>query len=730
VDERLRDERGRDERLRDGRAPAGRASAAQQEAAPAKRAAPAPVERAAPATRRAGASNTNAPPQAAAQRYYVAGPRTAAVRRDSDAACTNVERAWEGAENVARRGDAPRAYDAYLRLLASCTTRDELEGTAQRAADVLPEPLLERLLREPVMASRELAPAAYVVQRQRMYNAHAARDTQAALTLSRTIRKQVLASADPTALEVSGWLEQSAREPKTAEALFRAALAVERNSEGAREGLVFALLAQDKVGQAATEAQRLDGVNAPAVRAEVVLAQAQEHLKHERFEAAVASLDDAKALGLHADDGVLQMRAWALKGAGRSAEALALFRSLAQGAPQDAKLQEGLVETLYALGEDDELERLSASGGIAGEKARAARARRLSDHGQRVAAARLVGEQVEGTGSAVTTTLGLRSKSGETGEGRLTEASARASGAMAVGAATRVEVDAEALRLSDGRDSVRGKELRARVRTEIGAMQVTGGAGASQAGNDTRPTFEARARLNTATGYVEAGITREPVRDSVRAYGGKGIMVTDAGGALVSRFVGRALDTQAYALASYALDAAGRYRLDGSIAAGSVTGENLAANGYYRMSVSATRQFEYPGYSWLSAGPYLSLQSYERDENRFDGAYGGYFSPKSDVNLGLLGNALTREGGSSLYKVSAKLGFVSRGLHYGNDSGAALETNAEAMWLLSPHLAVGAGLQLRTSPGYTDVAARFGVQIPLERRSKLYATDLPGMRAQ
>jgi hypothetical protein len=566
-----------------------------------------------------------------------------------------------------------------------------------------------------------------------MYAAHGARETDAALRLSRTIRKEVLASNDATALEVSGWLEQSAGEPKTAEGLFRAALAAQRDAVGAREGLVFALLAQNKVGPAAAEAQRLEGANAPAVRAEVHLAQAREHLKHDRFEAALGQLDEAQVLGLAPDDGVLQTRAWALKGAKRPAEALQLFRSLAQAAPEDAALQEGLVETLYALGEDAELERLIESGGIAGERALQARARRFSDQGQRIQAARLLGEKVEGTGGAVVTTMGMRAKSGDAGEGRLTEQSASISGAMPVGRATRVEVDAQALRLADGRDSVRGQELRARVRTEVGAMNVTAGAGLSKAGEDTKPTFEARARVNTSTGHVEAGITREPIRDSVRSYAGKGITVADEAGALVPRFVGRALDTQVYVSASHALDAAGRYRLDGTLAAGSVTGENLAANGYYRMGASLTRQFEHPDYSWLNVGPYLSLQSYERDENRFDDGpyvYGGYFSPKSDVNLGLLGNALSREGGPSLYKASAKLGFVSRGLHYGNDSGAALEANAEAMWLLGPHLAVGAGVQLRTSPGYTDIAARVGVQIPLERRSKLYASDLPGVRAQ
>lgn len=710
-DERERDERGRDERGRDARTPT---------AAPARstaRSNPAPAAR------------PESAPSPEPRRYYVDGPRNAgqrAVRAQAD--CTSIERAWEAAERLARSGDTARAYDAYRRLLSSCRLADELAGTAQRATQFLPEAKLERLLAEPAMASPQLAQAAYIVQRQRMYGAHERGEAKAALALARAIRKDVLASRDETALQVSGWLEQAAGEPKAAEALFRAALAAQRDSEPAREGLVFALLAQNKLSAAAAEAQRLDGANASGVRAEVLFAQAREHLKHGRFEAALAALDEAEAFGLPASDGVLQVRAWALHGAHRPAEALPLFRALAEAAPLDAAVQDGLVQTLAALGEDAELERLIEAGGLVGARARQARALRLSERGRRIEAAQLLGEKVEGGAGAVNTTVGLRSKSGDAGEGRLTEASASASAALALGKASRIELDAAALRLADGRASVRGQELRARVRTEFGAMQFTAGAGASRANEDTRATFEARARVNLQAGHVEAGITREPVRDSVRSYAGKGITVADDSGALMPRRVGRALDTQAYVAASYALDAAQRWRLDGSLAAGSVTGTNLAANSYYRAQGALTRQLAHPAYSWLELGPYLSLQAYERDENRFDGAYGGYFSPRSDVNIGVLGNALTREGGVSLYKAGAKLGFVSRGLHYGNDSGAALETGAEALWLLGRHLAVGAALQLRTSPGYTDVAARVGVQIPLEPRTKLYASDLPGMR--
>src|SRR5690606_28273165 len=136
------------------------------------------------------------------------------------------------------------AYDAYLRLLSSCTDEKELVGTVHEALRNLSETSLDMLVDEPVLAAPKLAPAMYAFRLQRLYAANRFGDEARALDLARQIRIPMLASDDVGALTLAGWLEQRAREPKEAERLFRAALRHDRDANDAREGLVFALLAQ------------------------------------------------------------------------------------------------------------------------------------------------------------------------------------------------------------------------------------------------------------------------------------------------------------------------------------------------------------------------------------------------------------------------------------------------------------------------------------------------------
>lgn len=717
ADERQLDDRQRDDRLTDPRSHAAaskRTAENDDSSSPRARTAAAPRKR-----------------TTMEERYYGGLPEVEdpapTVRRTS---CTNVSRAWEGAAALAERGEEQRAYDAYLRLLSSCSNEKELVGTVYQAQKNLSSSALAELMKEPVMESPKLQAAMYALKLQRMYAANKGRDSRSALSISREIRSMVLESEDVGALEVSGWLEQRARNPKAAEQLFRAALKVNRDADGSRQGLVYALLTQGKLEAAAREVERLEGPQSDLVRADVLLAQARQGLQEQNYADALKKLDQAERLGLDVDDSVVETRAWALKGVGQSEKAAKLFSSLVKAAPQNEDFHVGLVDSLYAARDDKSLERLASESGHLGEVARDAMSRRLDSQGRRVEAARMRGEPVEGEKGYVAGAVSVRSKSGDRGKGRLTETVFPAGDAeLRVNDSTKVLVSGMKLDLNDGEHSSRGGEVRVKAVTQVENVEVTVGAGASKTGGTTKATFEAKARLNTESGHVEAGVSREPLRDSVRSYSGVDTTVTDAGGTRSLR-VGRVMDTSMYIAGSTILDEINRYKLDWSIGAGSVQGQNTYNNGYYRGTVSVTKDFENPKFSWLNVGPYVGVQSFERDENRFDGAYGGYFSPKSDVSFGLVGRAMTREGGKSLYKATAQMGYVTRGLYYGNDSGIAVETTAEAAWLLSPHLIFGAGVSLRTSPGYNDIGLRVGLKVPFESRAKLSGSDLTTFKVQ
>lgn len=723
ADERAIDDRHRDERNIDPR----NTDAREVRANPRR-----PVEDAedspAPARPAPKAKAVAKPKLSAEERLY--GQRLEAEPQAARASCVNVSRAWEGAAALAERGEDQRAYDAYMRLLGSCTNDKELVGTVYQAQKHLSSDALAQLMAEPLMESPKLQAALYSLKLQRMYAANKAGNGKQALALSRELRAQVLDSGDAGALEVSGWLEQRSRNSKAAEQLFRAALKANHDAEAAREGLVFALLAQGKLEAASREADRLEAGSADEVRAEVLLAQARAALEDEQPAETLKLLDKAERLGLNVDDSVMETRAWALKNSGQHAKAAKIFIGLVDAQPDNADLATGLADSLAAARDETSLKKLAAGSGAVAQASREALSRKLGGQGRRVEAARLRGETVEGDGPSAGAVVAVRSKSGDKGEGKLTETIVPALAAdMRVNETTRVQVEASRLRLDDGVHEERGTEVRARVKAKIDDVEVTAGAGVSQVNGSSKPTFEAKARVYTENGHVEAGVSREPVRDSVRSYAGVDVEVPKQGGSQTIR-VGRAFDTNAYIGGSSVLDHINRYNISWQVGGGSVSGTNTPNNGYYRATAAVTKDIEDERFSWLNVGPYVAFQAYDRDENQFASTSGGYFSPKSDIGMGMQLKALTREGGSTLFKTDAKLGYVSRTLSYGTDSGVAVEGGTEGAWLLGEHLIVGAGVNLRTSPGYSDVGVRFGLNVPFEKRTKLYGSDLTSFRAQ
>jgi len=669
------------------------------------------------------------PRQNIEDRYYAQrfeNPSSAAVQPGG---CANVSRSWEGAAALAERGDERRAYSAYLRLLSTCNDEKELIGTAYQAQKYLSPDNLDRLMLEPVMESPKLRQAMTTLKVQRMYAANKARDSKQALAISREIRPAILEAGDAGALEVSGWLEQRAGQSKTAESLFRSSLKINRDSEGARQGLVFSLLAQNKIDAATREAERLEGASGDEIRAEVLLAQSRSALKGGQYQDALRKLDQAERMGLDADQSVLETRAWILKGLGKNEQSAKLFLSLSQEYPESSAIRVGLIDTLYAARDDKTLAQLSQQTDATGNAAKEAMARRYEEQGRRGEAAKLRGERVEGESGNLSTALGFRWKSGDAGEGRLNEtAFPTLAGEFKLGETMRLGLRGERYNLDDGVHSGSGTEFRARLTTQIKSVDVMVGLGASETGDSTKATFETRAKMFTRDGHLEVGVMREPIRDSFRSYSGVITPLTQSDGSTRSVLVGRAMDTFGYIAGSNLINEANRYKLNWSVGGGGVQGTNIENNGYYRAFFAVTKDLDDVDFSWLSVGPYLAVQSYQRDENRFNGPYGGYFSPKSDVGVGMMTNLMTREGSNSLYKLRAQMGYVSRGLYYGNDSGISIEGVGEAAWLISPNVILGAALALRTSPGYNEVIARVGVKVPFESRSKLESSDLTAFR--
>lgn len=647
------------------------------------------------------------------------------------ASCSNPVRTWQGAQALAERGQAQAAYRAYLGLLSTCVRKAELEGTAWKAGANLSAAALADLIDEPVLASPALASSLVVLRTQLLFAANEAGDSAKALELSRALRPELLRSRSAPALEVSGWLEQQARQHRQAEQLFRAALKVERDNMSARQGLVLSQLAQGRLDAAEQEARTLDGEAAQDIRAQLSYAKARQALSDGRASQALQLLDQAAKEGLEASDDVLEVRAWALKNAGQAKAAQALFARLSERAPESATLSQGLVASAQQAGDVAALRALSkeAPESVA-DAARLALAQRLRSTGEEVAARRLDAQASAGSVTSAGAELGARLKSGDAGQAKLLQVDLPSVALQApLGESSLLQARASASRLSDGVSQAQVSRFELGLSTRINDVVASGWLGASRAPVGTAPIGSLSLRMPLTDGHVQLEVARDEVRDSARSWAGVTEFLTDSKGAVKgTRSVGRALDTYARLSGAVPAEIADTVmRVDWQVRAGTVEAQNVAANGYYQALMALSRDWQSDGWSWLNAGPYVSLGSYERDENRFGVGNGGYFSPKSDTGLGLQGAALSLEGARSLWRVSGKMGFVSRSSQAGVDSGLAVEGRVQTSWLMSPNLVLGAGLGVKVAPGSSELGLRVGVVMPLEPRYRLFGSDLVQM---
>lgn len=667
---------------------------------------------------RAGLSDASASAVGAGQRPSVG----------DSASCSNPARTWQGAQALAERGQAQAAYRAYLGLLSTCVRKAELEGTAWKAGANLSAAALADLIDEPVMASPALASGLLILRTQLLFAANEAGDSAKALELSRALRPELLRSRNAPALEVSGWLEQQVREHRQAEHLFRAALKVERDNMSARQGLVLAQLAQGRLDAAEQEARTLDGDAAQEIRAQLSYAKARQALADGRAGQALQLLDQAAKEGLEASDDVLEVRAWALKNAGQAKSAQALFARLSERAPESTTLSQGLVASAQQAGDVAALRNLASTGSDnVADAARLALAQRLRSTGEEVAARRLDAQASAGSVTSAGAEFGARLKSGDAGQAKLSQVDLPAVALQTpLGEASLLQARASASRLSDGASQAQVSRLELGLATRVNDVVATGWLGVSRAPVGTAPIGSLSLRMPLPDGHVQLEVARDEVRDSVRSWAGVTEFLTDNKGAVKgTRPVGRALDTYARLSGAVPAEIADSVmRVDWQVRAGTIEAQNVASNGYYQALMALSHDWQSRDWSWLSAGPYVSLGAYERDENRFGVGNGGYFSPKSDTGLGLQGAALSLEGNRSLWRVSGKMGFVSRSGQAGVDSGLAVEGRVQASWLMSPNLVLGAGLGVKVAPGSSELGLRVGVVMPLEARYRLFGSDL------
>ncbi len=714
------DERFRDERV--GRRPSVRE--AKPEAVAVERA---PARAAAPKHQRDAAAKKPAHVEDSTDDYLAVdapAPRADVVptrRADSmptepSAKCVNVSRVWEGAAAMAHNGEGGRAYDSYLTLLASCSKTDELKGTLFQARSNLSAESFAALLKEPVLESPRLALAKYYALAQESYALDKAGKKAEALAVVRSQAPIIRDQRDASMMRLAGWLELDAKNAKVALEWFNAAVKIDRTDQSSREGMVRALLALGDVDAAQRELGKMDSAETGDLSAALYTARAFRALKDDDFQEALTNATNAKRLGAQ-DADLDQVAAWAYLGLKQYDKAGVLFQRLVSQQPSDTKLADGLMAVWKATGEHAKIAEAASHPATAlGAAALPVQAAALRDNGRYAEAEKLDGVHHEGHSATVGGYVQATEQSGVVGEAHLTSTVKPVLVAdIPLGNGVSVQARAGTESLDNGVQSVTGKVAGGGLRLDMGDESATATVQASQLSNGvTRVSGGLKLREYTDSGFMEVEGTATPMRDSVRSYAGgynaSGVAVGQA-----TKYEGRVGGSTWISGAS---------KLNYSLAAGAVQSQNEAPNTFLGATLSMPTEYQKAGFSWFSAGPEISVKRFARDENRFDaGNWGGYYSPTFDITGGMRLQAQTLEGKPWMAKVDTMFGLTHRTMYDSAAAGGVADVNA-SVGFLTPVGIVKAGLQLNAAPGYTSSGLWFGLVIPFERRTGLYATDL------
>ncbi|WP_154671503.1 tetratricopeptide repeat protein [Paraburkholderia mimosarum] len=639
--------------------------------------------------------------------------RHPAYTATKDPMCSNLPAKWNRGQALAESGRTAQAYGLYLELLRVCTNPGELSGTAWKAAKGLPPADVDRLIADPVFEQPSLKPVRNELRLQRMYAENEAGHDANALAYSRALRADPSVKLNASALEVSGWLEDRAHDDRAAEALFREALKTARDPSSARLGLTLSLMHQQRLVEAEAESRNLATPQGKRLHAAIELALAKDSHDSAQVDAALRLVEEA---GDATEPATRALAGWALLNSGRPAQAEQIFSKLHEAVPGNDEYIHGLVFAAAANRDYETLDTLVNENPNIPPVAR----QTLADHDERLGlydrARALTGHPSEGQEPSLQSLFTLDRKSGTAGQDKLTVWTIpQLSITMLASPSLTVRIDGTALRLDDGVQHAWGKLLGTTVRTEVGQGVLFAGAALEKPGEGPVQVLgkvQYQRMAESEDEFLRVTLSRDSIYDSLRAFEG----APSAG-------TGPAISSSLEVAARQAIGRSA-FHFGETLSGGAVTASGTAVNPFYAISLSLTRDFRAKGWSWLNAGPEIRLSSYRYDANRFDGPYGGYWSPKSNREAGLVFYAQSDEGSRFLFKTGGRFGYATRELFTGHASGAFGEDTTTIAGLLARHLIVGTGIGYRASPGYHDMSVFAWLKIPFEPRGHLRAADL------
>lgn len=466
-----------------------------------------------------------------------------------------------------------------------------------------------------------------------------------------------------------------------------------------------------------------------------------------------------------AERDIASLTGWNLLQLGEAALAAEIFKQLYRQKSDDESA-DGLLVSLRQLGADEELERLAQTPGPLRQIWLRDQVERLFARGDFIRAYRTDPGALPALANLDSPAfdLGLfwRVRSGDPGLGRLNETRVPVAHISQWIGLLQIEVAIDRVTLDAGRvrsDAIIGSAanmLKAEPRSMLsGSSNVDNGLEwnfglgyqgdwrlVAQVGQtSTDGALPAKIQGSISVGQLGAGyawnatLAHLPVRESLLSYAG---LVDPWNGDAWGQVFRRGLSLDGW----YQLNPA--WTLAGLLRANDYQGTEVASNTGYGAVLSIGRNLRHPLLSYLTVGPAVEYQHFQRNLNHFTIGHGGYYSPELDLGLMLGMDFRTREARPWLIQGSARAGWRLQeqarspwfplkssplrtdGPSYegSTESGPTASLRLQGVAQLSPQWQVGIDLFGNYSPSFQEYNGQLFIRWLFKPRSAVFSSDL------
>lgn len=180
--------------------------------------------------------------------------------------------------------------------------------------------------------------------------------------------------------------------------------------------------------------------------------------------------------------------------------------------------------------------------------------------------------------------------------------------------------------------------------------------------------------------------------------------------------------------------------LEGQIAVGQVSGENILDNEHWYLNLKFSRTFHPPYFHYVNFGPIVTAYGYAHNQSFYTFGHGGYFSPSKFGQAVMNLQGMTLEGQSFIAKGEIGFGvqaneqdsaplFPTRpdGRSYQRSTATTLIllSDLQMLFALTRHWTFGFGVGYNKTPSYEEFRGGVFSSVYFDPRRGLFESDFP-----